>query len=412
MNFLEIEEPLNTVCLVACTSRKSDHPAQAEFIYKSPLFLAARNYAEKRANQWFILSAKHGLLSPQDVIEPYNESLLDQSDLQRRDWAERVHQDLLARIPAGGRVIFLSGSAYRSHLGPKLEADGRKTAAPMSAMGIGSQIAWLQKVAREANRLAHMDRLYALLARIVALNVGAKRKLSELTASSVRRERGIYFFFENGEMRMTSPFQARIVRIGTHAVSEGSKATLWNRLRTHRGGSDGRGNHRGSIFRLHVGEALICRSELQSQFPTWGKGQSAPSEIRLLEQEIELSVSDHIGQMSVVWLEVPDAASADSDRGYLERNFIALLAGNTGPLDLPSTNWLGRWSKREAIPYSGLWNVNHVYESFDPVALDVLEEYVQVAEGRRDMPKTSLAPPGWRLRTKDRLNASGQINLL
>jgi hypothetical protein len=151
---------------------------------------------------------------------------------------------------------------------------------------------------------------------------------------------------------------------------------------------------------------------LEPIFSTWGKGQSASADIRLSEQEIELAVSEHIGDMPVAWLEVPDAASADSDRGFLERNFIALLAGPTGPLDLPSAGWLGRWSGREAVPYSGLWNVNHIYESFDPTALDVFEEYVNVAEGRRSKPEKSLAPTGWRLRVKDRESASGQINLL
>lgn len=403
---------VHTVCLVACTSRKGDYPAPAEFIYKSPLFSAGRSYAENRSDQWFILSAKHGLLSPNDVIEPYNESLMRLSDSQRQAWAECVRQNFNARVPPGGRVIFLAGLTYRSYLAPLFEADGRETAAPMSALGIGSQVAWLQKVASEATRLAHMDRFYALLARVMASNASVSRKLSKQTSASVRHERGIYFFFEEGEMRMTSPFQNRVVRIGTHAVSEGSKATLWNRLRTHRGGGDGLGNHRGSIFRLHVGESLIRRGALEPIFTTWGKGQSASADVRLGEEEIELAVSQHIGEMAVSWLEIPDAASADSDRGYLERNLIALLAGHTGPLDLPSADWLGRWSSREAISQSGLWNVNHVYESFDPQALDVLEQYVEVAEGRRARPEKPLAPSGWRHRVRTRDKASGQIELL
>jgi len=403
---------MHTVCLVACTSRKGDQPAPAEFIYRSPLFSAARSYAENRADQWFILSAKHGLLSPNDVIDPYNESLMNQSDAHRKEWAERVHRAFAAKAPPGGRVIFLAGSAYRSYLTPKFEAEGRETAAPMAALGIGSQVAWLQKLESEATRLGHIDRFYALLARVTASSTGASRKLSQQTTTSVRHERGIYFFFEKGEMRMTSPFQERVVRIGTHAVSEGSKATLWNRLRTHRGGADGLGNHRGSIFRLHIGESLIRKGELEPVFATWGQGQSASAEVRASEQEIELAVSGHIGEMSVSWLEVPDEASADSDRGYLERNLIALLAGRTGPLDLPSAKWLGRWSSREAVSYSGLWNVNHVYESFDPEALDVFEQYVEVAEGRRARPERPLAPKGWRLKIKDRDNASGQIDLL
>lgn len=403
---------VNTVCLVACTSKKGDQPGKAEFIYRSPLFSAARSYAEKRADQWYILSAKHGLLSPEEVIAPYNESLLSQSEAQRRVWAEGVQRAFNARVPPGGRVIFMAGTAYRSYLGPAFESEGREIAAPMSALGIGSQVAWLQKVEREHARLAHIDRFYALLARIVALNSDSSRKLSQQTAASVRHKRGIYFFFEDGEMRMTAPFQHRVVRIGTHAVSEGSKATLWNRLRTHRGGGDGLGNHRGSIFRLHVGESLIRRGELEPIFPTWGKGQSASADVRAAEEEIELAVTAHIGDMQVAWLEVPDSSSADSDRAYLERNFIALLAGPTGPLDLPSGNWLGRWSTREAITGSGLWNVNHVYETFDPMSLDVLQQHIETAEGLRARTERSLAPYGWRLRVKNRENASGQIDLL
>jgi hypothetical protein len=412
VNLIKTADRAHTVCLVACTSRKGDHPAPAEFIYKSPLFSAGRSYAESRSNQWFILSAKHGLLSPGDLIEPYNESLMSQDVSRRQAWAECVRKSFNAGVPPGGRVIFLAGSVYRSHLAPLFEAEGRETAAPISALGIGRQVAWLQRVASEATRLAHMDRFYALLARVIASKGSVSRKLAEQTNASVPHDRGIYFFFEKGEMRMTSPFQNRVVRIGTHAVSEGSKATLWNRLRTHRGGGNGLGNHRGSIFRLHVGESIIRRGELEPIFTTWGRGQSAAADVRAGEAEIELAVSHHIGQMAVSWLEVPDAPSADSDRGYLERNFIALLAGPTGPLDLPSADWLGRWSSREAVSQSGLWNVNHVYETFDPQALDVFEQYVEVAEGRRARPEKPLAPGGWRLRIKVRDNVSGQIDLL
>ena len=412
MNEKGTHNDVHTICLVACTSRKGDQPAPAELIYKSPLFSAARSYAKKRANQWFILSAKHGLLSPNDVIDPYNESLMSKSESQIQRWAKGVHKAFTAHVPPGGRVIFLAGSVYRSQLASRFEVEGRETAAPLSALGIGSQVAWLQKVERETERLAHTDRFYALLTRVMALNAGPKRRLSQQTAASVKHTRGIYFFFEDGEFRMTSPFQRRVVRIGTHAVSQGSKATLWNRLRTHRGGADGQGNHRGSIFRLHVGESLIRRSELEPIFSTWGQGQSASADVRLLEVEIEQAVSEHIGEMEVAWLEVPDEASADSDRGYLERNFIALLAGPTGPLDLPSAPWLGRWSTRQAVAYSGLWNVNHVYETYDPAALDVFEQYIEVAEGRREPPNRSLAPQGWRLLVKSRENASGQIDLL
>jgi hypothetical protein len=54
-----------------------------------------------------------------------------------------------------------------------------------------------------------------------------------------------------------------VVRVGTHALTAASSATLWDRLRQHRGHLGGRdpgsGNHRASVFRRHVGAALIGR---------------------------------------------------------------------------------------------------------------------------------------------------------
>ena len=403
---------MKTVCLVACTSRKGLYPAAAEFIYKSPLFSAGRNYAETRCDQWFILSAKHGLLSPKDEIAPYNESLHDMNDGQRAHWASTVHKQLRSKIALDANVVFLAGTAYRSHLEPLLHEEGRSTATPMSALGIGSQVAWLQKVANSRARIAHIDRFYSLLGRLATVGAGSRQSLSSFTAKSIPAKRGVYFFFEQGERRMTSPFDDRVTRIGTHSVSLGSKATLWNRLRTHRGGGSGIGNHRGSIFRLHVGDSIIRRSEFQTVFTTWGVGQSAPKEVRANEEEIELEVSAIIGRMPVIWLEVGDAASADSDRTYIERNLIALLASPRGPIDLPSAGWLGAWSTREAIRASGLWNVNHVYEQYDPAVLDVLERYVEMAEGTRAPTDLSLAPNGWRLKLIQSRHTGPQIELI
>jgi len=106
--------------------------------------------------------------------------------------------------------------------------------------------------------------------------------------------KGVYFFFESGELRenISDP---RVVRVGTHAVSEGSKTTLWDRLRTHRGTVKGRspgsGNHRGSIFRLHVGTAILNKKERWGEFPTWGRGTPAKPHVRASEYLIEKKVS-------------------------------------------------------------------------------------------------------------------------
>lgn len=102
----------------------------------------------------------------------------------------------------------------------------------------------------------HRDlvRLYDVLSEL-GDRVG-RRMLNECDGRMNWSSRGVYFFFETGESRPdgTTP---HVVRVGTHAVSAGSKTTLWNRLSTHRGTRSGGGNHRGSIFRLWVGTALL-----------------------------------------------------------------------------------------------------------------------------------------------------------
>lgn len=403
-------ENTETVCLVACTSRKGLYPAPAEFIYRSPLFGAGRSYAETRCTRWFILSAKHGLLSPQDEIAPYNSSLHAKDEQARLKWAKGVNSKLKKLISPKANIVFLAGSVYRAHLEAIFHAEGRLSAAPLSSLGIGSQVAWLQKLTRNVERIRDVDRLYAMLERLSAVNPCLA--LSSHSPKSVRHKRGIYFFFEEGERRMTSPFQDRITRIGTHSVSLGSKATLWNRLRTHRGGLNGDGNHRGSIFRLHVGDSLLRRAYLTNEFPSWGVGQSASNEIRTSEKEVELEVSDVIGKMKVMWLEVGDEASADSDRTYIERNLIALLSGPIGPIDLPSANWLGNWSSRDAVRRAGLWNVNHVDEQYDPHVLDVFEKYLEFAEGYGKFGGVSLAPEGWRKQANRKEITGPQIELI
>jgi hypothetical protein len=69
-------------------------------------------------------------------------------------------------------------------------------------------------------------------------------------------------------------------------------------------------------------------------------------------------------------------------RGKIERNAIALLSNfNNPPLDPPSLHWLGRHCDRDRVRDSGLWNQNHVDESYDPVFLDNVERLVEGGTG-------------------------------
>jgi hypothetical protein len=88
-------------------------------------------------------------------------------------------------------------------------------------------------------------------------------------------------------------------------------------------------------------------------------------------------VSAVIGQMSFVWLAIDDEPVAQSLRGYIERNSIALLSNfDKEPLDPPSTDWLGGNCSRERVRRSGLWNSNHVDEQYEPGFLEVLHRLI------------------------------------
>jgi len=200
-------------------------------------------------------------------------------------------------------------------------------------------------------------------------------------------ERGVYFFFEAGEARRESGSGMRVVRVGTHALTANSKSTLRQRLTQHRGGarSEG-GNHRGSIFRLLVGTALMRRGG-EDEPRSWGvKGDPSKaaaqleiSRAALIEAEapLEARVSQYVGQMPFLFVAVDDAASPTSVRGLIERNAIGLLSNfGRAPIDSLSANWLGRHSDRARVRESGLWNNNHVDEDYDPSFLPQMADCV------------------------------------
>jgi len=224
-------------------------------------------------------------------------------------------------------------------------------------------------------RIADLTRFYAIVEALSAKS-GGTRLLSESTGRMGWPVRGVYFFQEPGESRADTGSGPRIVRVGTHALKTGSHTTLWNRLSQHRGpAKTGGGNHRGSIFRLIVGTALM---DLDGHIcPTWGQGSSAPKDIREKEQPLEQLVSKTIGEMPFLWLEIADEPGPDSLRGYIERNTIALLSNyNKLPADAASSQWLGRHCNREKVRNSGIWNQNHVDEVYDPAFLDELGRLV------------------------------------
>jgi len=223
------------------------------------------------------------------------------------------------------------------------------------------------------------DRFYALL-HDLGDRVGGPRKLSD---GSPQRwpAQGVLFFCEDGQDRLSGSH--RVVRVDTHALTQKSTSTLWQRLCSHRGcvsGSrPGGGDHRTSNFRMRVGTALLSRDHPRGQWPAavrrgWSE-RRAGFAARDGEYLLEVAVTEHIGGMPFLWL----AARDRGDRALITGNAIALLSGRSGGLDQASAQWLGLSAESEKVRTSGLWNEDHVDEDYDPAFLDTLERLVRTA---------------------------------
>lgn len=234
------------------------------------------------------------------------------------------------------------------------------------------------------SHLEDLVRFYALMEDL-RNRLGGFRYLRTSTGTSGWPERGVYFFFDEREPRQSGP-GLRVVRVGTHAVSAGSSSSLWGRLSQHQGtvggGHPGGGNHRGSVFRMHVGNALLATGSYpQDIAASWPRRGNASKVIRDAEYSLERDVSTYIRNLPLLWLSVNDAPSPTSDRRVLEVNAIGLLGiRRTTEMDPASPTWLGRSAIPDEIRNSGLWNIDAVGRPWDPSFLGTLARYVALTK--------------------------------
>lgn len=133
------------IALVACVSRKHSRPLPARDLYISDWFRKASAYAMRVTDEWYILSAKHGLVAPDTIIEPYDETLNRMPAATRRAWAKRVLKDLDQILQPGDRVVILAGERYRKDLIDPIQQMGCSIEIPMQGLKIGEQLRWLKQ---------------------------------------------------------------------------------------------------------------------------------------------------------------------------------------------------------------------------------------------------------------------------
>ena len=374
---------------VACSKTKGDGAMPAAALYRSPLFRKSLLAALDSSDKVYILSAKHGVLSCSDVIEPYDVTLKTMPLRAREEWGLRVAPQLAAILRPRDTAVLYCGEEYVAPLRAPMREAGVALEMPLGALPLGGRLQKLAATNGEAGLRRSASDFAQLMRRLWMAQEGGRR-LAEASGRLSWPGRGVYFFLE-ADRGLGGGRMPRIVRVGTHAVSQGSRTTLWDRLSTHRGTAAGGGSHRSSIFRLHAGRAVTRRAPSPEWPSTWGRGQSASQAVRGPEEPLEREVSGILGAMRVVWLEVPDEPGAASERAYLERNAIGLLS-RVGLLDaLGSPDWLGRWSPDWRIATSGLWNLNHVFAKPDTAFIQQMAVAVSRTIGR-EVTVRSAAP--------------------
>ena len=155
------------IALVGCGKSKLDRSAPARDLYTGPLFTKARAYAEVHCDAWYILSARHWVVSPSRVLAPY-EARMDYKTMgERYIWGACAASGLADRLVRDGHIeleerngfmqypesqdhtlVMLAGSTYVDLLLAHLKGKPFTILDPMRGMGIGHRLKWLGNAAQ------------------------------------------------------------------------------------------------------------------------------------------------------------------------------------------------------------------------------------------------------------------------
>lgn len=130
--------------LLGCVKSKLSGPAPAQDLYTSTLYQRRRRYAEAAGLPWFVLSARYGLVRPDEVIAPYDVHLAGQSASYRAAWGVFVVEQLRReRSDLSGLVVEVhAGDAYVAAVRGPLEQAGAVVLDPVDAHSMGETLAW------------------------------------------------------------------------------------------------------------------------------------------------------------------------------------------------------------------------------------------------------------------------------
>ncbi len=131
--------------LVGCVKKKRTQPSAARDLYVSTLFVGRRAFVERTCDQWFVLSAEHGLVHPDLVLAPYDVTLTAVGRKQRHSWSRRVLEQIEEAVGdvRGAEFEIHAGATYRDFgLVEGLRDRGAAAVVPAEGLRQGEQLAF------------------------------------------------------------------------------------------------------------------------------------------------------------------------------------------------------------------------------------------------------------------------------
>ena len=136
------------LAIISCSKSKLPGPQRVRELYIGELFKLSVKAAEVLAERWVVISGRHGVLHPDDIIESYDESVMTKSRNQREQWGQHVSRQLKLCLPAlqGSQVLSFVSAPYQQFL--DLSGVGASFFCPLQGLAIGLQKKKLKELAR------------------------------------------------------------------------------------------------------------------------------------------------------------------------------------------------------------------------------------------------------------------------
>lgn len=218
-----------------------------------------RTYAESTGLLWFILSAEHGLVRPDEWVEPYEKYLPETSSKYQTAWGQKVVRQLESAVgPVTGVTFDLdAGANYVDSVGASLETAGASVVDQLHGLSLGRRLAWYNE--RTGGLDSSVETMIAQL-RDQELAMSVPDFIA--ARGAVFRSAGMYSFWVDraGARDLSAglgyPIEPGLIYAGlagaTRTGGSTSKNTLWSRIATMHLGK----THRLSTLRLSLGSIL------------------------------------------------------------------------------------------------------------------------------------------------------------